>query len=183
MSTSAIEARPLGTSSVCSPPSSVAMRSSSVKLVGVPVPEGLKCKIDEPGPVWAKDKIVTAKVLEITKVPETDKLKFLKLDLGKGGEPKTVITGAGNVAPGESGQVVVLAYAGGVLFVIASGAPGFDAVASGFATNGWQIRTNLTAQTNVTWVDSLGSGSPLKLARGQNALWTQGGLQYAPPVR
>ena len=55
----------------------------SVKLVGVPMPEGLKCKIDEPGPVWAKDKIVTAKVLEITKVPETDKLKFLKLDLGK----------------------------------------------------------------------------------------------------
>ncbi|MFT3879026.1 MAG: phenylalanine--tRNA ligase subunit beta [Gemmatales bacterium] len=88
----------------------------SVKLVGVPVPEGLKCKIDEPGPVWAKDKIVTAKVMEITKVPETDKLKFLKLDLGKGGEPKTVITGAGNVAPGESGQVVVLAYAGAILF-------------------------------------------------------------------
>lgn len=88
----------------------------NVKLVGVPAPEGLKCKIDEPGPVWAKDKIVTAKVLEITKVPDTDKLKFLKLDLGKGGEPKTVITGAGNVAPGESGQVVVLAYAGAILF-------------------------------------------------------------------
>lgn len=32
---------------------------------------------------------------------------------------------------------------------------------SGFATKGWQLRTNLTAQTNVTWVDSLGSGSPL----------------------
>ncbi len=88
----------------------------SIKLIGVPKPEGLRCKIDEPGPVWAKDKIVTAKILETTKVPETDKLKFLKLDLGKGGEPKTVITGAGNVAPGESGQVVVLAYAGAVLF-------------------------------------------------------------------
>lgn len=88
----------------------------SVKLIGVPAPEGLKCKIEEPGPVWAKDKIVTAKILEISKVPETDKLKFVKLDLGKGGEPKTVITGAGNIAPGESGQVVVLAYAGAVLF-------------------------------------------------------------------
>jgi hypothetical protein len=32
---------------------------------------------------------------------------------------------------------------------------------SGFATNGWQVRTNLPAQANVTWVDSLGSGSPL----------------------
>jgi phenylalanyl-tRNA synthetase beta chain len=87
----------------------------SVKLIGVPAPEGLRCKIDDPGPVWARDKIVTAKVLEISKVPETDKLKFVKLDLGKGGEPKTVITGAGNIAPGESGQVVVLAYAGAVL--------------------------------------------------------------------
>jgi len=89
---------------------------TSVRLIGVPKPEGLRCKIDEPGPVWAKDKIVTARILEVSKVPETDKLKFVKLDLGKGGEPKTVITGAGNIAPGDQGQVVVLAYAGAVLF-------------------------------------------------------------------
>jgi len=30
---------------------------------------------------------------------------------------------------------------------------------------------------------NLGTGSPLKIARGQNALWTKGGLQYAPPIR
>ncbi len=30
---------------------------------------------------------------------------------------------------------------------------------------------------------TVGMGSPLKIARGQNALWTQGGLQYAPPIR
>ena len=30
---------------------------------------------------------------------------------------------------------------------------------------------------------SVGQGSLLKIARGQNALWTKGGLQYAPPVR
>src|SRR5712671_5557246 len=30
---------------------------------------------------------------------------------------------------------------------------------------------------------NVGAGSPLKIARGQNALWTQGGLQYAPPIR
>jgi general L-amino acid transport system substrate-binding protein len=29
----------------------------------------------------------------------------------------------------------------------------------------------------------VGQGSPLKIARGLNALWTKGGLQYAPPVR
>ena len=30
---------------------------------------------------------------------------------------------------------------------------------------------------------NLGEGSPLKIKRGQNALWNKGGLQYAPPVR
>ncbi len=30
---------------------------------------------------------------------------------------------------------------------------------------------------------NVGAGSLLKIARGQNALWTKGGLQYAPPVR
>ena len=30
---------------------------------------------------------------------------------------------------------------------------------------------------------NVGAGSDLKIERGLNALWTQGGLQYAPPVR
>ncbi len=30
---------------------------------------------------------------------------------------------------------------------------------------------------------NVGAGSPLKIERGLNALWTKGGLQYAPPVR
>ncbi|MBY0323012.1 MAG: amino acid ABC transporter substrate-binding protein [Reyranella sp.] len=30
---------------------------------------------------------------------------------------------------------------------------------------------------------NVGKDSPLKVTRGQNALWTQGGLQYAPPIR
>ena len=30
---------------------------------------------------------------------------------------------------------------------------------------------------------NVGKGSPLKIERGLNALWTNGGLQYAPPVR
>jgi general L-amino acid transport system substrate-binding protein len=30
---------------------------------------------------------------------------------------------------------------------------------------------------------NVGQGSPLKIARGVNALWSKGGLQYAPPVR
>ncbi len=30
---------------------------------------------------------------------------------------------------------------------------------------------------------NIGSGSPLNISRGLNALWTQGGLQYSPPLR
>jgi general L-amino acid transport system substrate-binding protein len=30
---------------------------------------------------------------------------------------------------------------------------------------------------------NVGMGSPLKIARGQNALWNKGGIQYAPPIR
>jgi general L-amino acid transport system substrate-binding protein len=30
---------------------------------------------------------------------------------------------------------------------------------------------------------NVGMGSPLKIARGLNALWTNGGIQYAPPIR
>ena len=30
---------------------------------------------------------------------------------------------------------------------------------------------------------NIGSATPIGLARGLNALWTQGGLQYSPPFR
>src|SRR5690606_31743605 len=30
---------------------------------------------------------------------------------------------------------------------------------------------------------NIGNGSPLKIARGLNELWTKGGIQYAPPIR
>ncbi|MCG6121275.1 MAG: amino acid ABC transporter substrate-binding protein [Microvirga sp.] len=30
---------------------------------------------------------------------------------------------------------------------------------------------------------NIGEGSPLQISRGLNALWTEGGLQYAPPLR
>jgi phenylalanyl-tRNA synthetase beta chain len=83
----------------------------SVQVLGFPVPEGLRVKLTEPGPEWEPDKVVVAKVLEISKVPSADKLKFVKLDYGAA-EPKTVITGAPNIAPGESGFKVVLGLRG-----------------------------------------------------------------------
>jgi general L-amino acid transport system substrate-binding protein len=30
---------------------------------------------------------------------------------------------------------------------------------------------------------NVGTSTPLKIARGKNALWNNGGLQYAPPIR
>ena len=30
---------------------------------------------------------------------------------------------------------------------------------------------------------NVGETTPLKIARGKNALWNKGGLQYAPPIR
>jgi general L-amino acid transport system substrate-binding protein len=30
---------------------------------------------------------------------------------------------------------------------------------------------------------NVGTGSPLKIDRGLNKLWSKGGIQYAPPVR
>jgi general L-amino acid transport system substrate-binding protein len=30
---------------------------------------------------------------------------------------------------------------------------------------------------------NVGTSTPLAMARGPNALWSEGGLQYAPPVR
>ena len=30
---------------------------------------------------------------------------------------------------------------------------------------------------------NVGKGSPLGIARGLNALWTDGGIQYAAPIR
>lgn len=44
--------------------------------------------------------VLVAKVLEVKKHPALDKLWVVKVDLGKGGQ-KTVVTGAGNLKPGD----------------------------------------------------------------------------------
>ena len=51
---------------------------------------------------------ITASHLKVSaKVPGADKLKFVTVDYGAA-EPKRVITGAPNIAPGESGMKVIL---------------------------------------------------------------------------
>jgi phenylalanyl-tRNA synthetase beta chain len=84
---------------------------AAVRLIGLPVPEGLRAKRSEVGPVWERDKIITARILEITKHPNADSLKVVQLDVGNG-QTKQVITGAPNIAVGESGQKVILGLSG-----------------------------------------------------------------------
>ena len=84
---------------------------SGVRLVGLPPPDGLRVKADEAGPVWERDKVVTAEVTGIDKHPDADKLKLVHVAYGSGAA-KTVVTGAPNVAVGQRGQKVVLGLEG-----------------------------------------------------------------------
>jgi len=88
---------------------------TGVRLFGLPVPPGLKVKEAELGPEWDRDKVVTAQVLQIEKHPNADKLKLVTLDYGAG-QPKTVVTGAPNIAVGEHGQKVILGLRGSRYF-------------------------------------------------------------------
>jgi phenylalanyl-tRNA synthetase beta chain len=79
------------------------------RAFGLPVPDGLK--VEEPGPVWAKDKVVTAKVQRVEMHPNADKLKLVHAEYGAA-EPKMVVTGAPNLNVGDAGQNVVIGLAG-----------------------------------------------------------------------
>jgi general L-amino acid transport system substrate-binding protein len=51
-------------------------------------------------------------------------------------------------------------------------------------TNDWAFRIiKHVGNYGESFEKNVGQGSPLKIQRGQNALWTKGGLQYAPPIR
>jgi general L-amino acid transport system substrate-binding protein len=51
-------------------------------------------------------------------------------------------------------------------------------------TNDWAYRIiKQVGNYGESFERNVGQGSPLKIARGLNALWTKGGIQYAPPIR
>jgi len=51
-------------------------------------------------------------------------------------------------------------------------------------TKDWVIRiVKAVGNYGESFDRNVGAGSPLKIARGVNALWSKGGLQYAPPIR
>ena len=91
------------------------LESSGVNVFGMPVPAGLRVKPEDQTPVWDRDKLIVAKVLKIEKHPNADKLKLVELDYGAM-EPKTVVTGAPNIAPGQSGMKVVLGLRGSTYY-------------------------------------------------------------------
>jgi general L-amino acid transport system substrate-binding protein len=51
-------------------------------------------------------------------------------------------------------------------------------------TKDWAVRiVKLVGNYGESFERNVGKGSPLKIERGLNRLWNQGGVQYAPPVR
>jgi general L-amino acid transport system substrate-binding protein len=51
-------------------------------------------------------------------------------------------------------------------------------------TNDWAYRIiKLVGNYGESFDRNVGDGSPIKIKRGLNALWSKGGLQYAPPIR
>src|SRR5690242_8765450 len=88
---------------------------SSVHVYGLPVPPGVRVKAEDAGPVWAPEKIVIGKVLDVQRHPNADRLTLATVDYGAA-EPKTVVTGAPNIHVGDRGQTVIVALSGSVLF-------------------------------------------------------------------
>ena len=51
-------------------------------------------------------------------------------------------------------------------------------------TNDWAYRIiKAVGNYGESFERNVGQGSPLKIVRALNALWTKGGLQYGPPIR
>jgi general L-amino acid transport system substrate-binding protein len=51
-------------------------------------------------------------------------------------------------------------------------------------TNDWAYRiVKYVGNYGEIFERNIGQGSPLRIVRGLNALWTKGGLQYGPPIR
>ncbi|MCS6975686.1 MAG: phenylalanine--tRNA ligase subunit beta [Gemmatales bacterium] len=86
---------------------------AGVRLVGVPAPEGLVVRDDAPRPVWDRDKVLIAEVLEVKKHPDADRLLLVTVNYGK--QPHQMVTGATNLKVGDKGQKVVVALSGAVL--------------------------------------------------------------------
>jgi phenylalanyl-tRNA synthetase beta chain len=68
--------------------------------------------------VWEKDKIFVGQLLKVERHPNADRLLLATVDYSANGQSRqiTVVTGAPNIKPGDSGQKVVLALVGSRLY-------------------------------------------------------------------
>src|SRR5947209_6848929 len=83
---------------------------SGSRPIGLPTPTGLRVKAEDRGPVWDPDRIVVARVVQVEKHPNADKLKLPTVDYGEG-RVKKMVTGAPNLNVGDVGQKVILGLA------------------------------------------------------------------------
>ena len=88
---------------------------AGVRVLGVPIPEGVRVKPEERGPAWDRDKIFVAEVLKVEKHPNADKLTLPTVTWGEG-LVKQLVTGAPNLKVGDQGQKVIVGLAGTVYF-------------------------------------------------------------------
>ena len=87
---------------------------ASTRVLGLPIPDGVRVKPDERGPVWDRDKVVVAEIVSVGKHPDADRLKLPTVTWGEG-LTKQLVTGAPNVNVGDHGRKVVLGLTGAVL--------------------------------------------------------------------
>ncbi len=96
---------------------------TNVEYMGVEPPPSVRWKkqmkpgdvITGPGRiVWDREKIFVGEVVRVEKHPNADRLTLVTVDYGAEA-PLTVVTGAPNLKPGDSGQKVAFATAGAVL--------------------------------------------------------------------
>jgi phenylalanyl-tRNA synthetase beta chain len=81
---------------------------ASVRVLGLPIPDGVRVKAEDRGPVWDRDKVLVGEIVSVDKHPNADRLSLPTVAYGEG-RSRRLVTGAPNVRPGESGRKVVLA--------------------------------------------------------------------------
>lgn len=87
---------------------------AGVRVFGLPIPEGVRVRPEERGPVWDRDKVFVAEITRVDKHPDADRLKLPVVTWGSG-TSKTLVTGAPNVNVGDQGVKVVLGLSGSKL--------------------------------------------------------------------
>jgi phenylalanyl-tRNA synthetase beta chain len=88
---------------------------ASVRVLGLPIPEGVRVKPEDRGPVWDRDKVLVGEIVSVEKHPNADRLSLPTVAYGAG-RSRRLVTGAPNVKPGDRGQKVVLALTGAKLY-------------------------------------------------------------------